>query len=93
MEKQKVIYISGKMGEKVLSKATIKKFEVAQDKLVSEGWVSSIPQALSFSATHRKRLRLRKRNGRILTTASSTGMPGCCYGICTHWLSAMPFIC
>ena len=38
MSKQKVIYISGKIGEKVLSEATVKKFEMAQDKLVNEGW-------------------------------------------------------
>ncbi len=38
MSKQKLIYISGKMGEKRLSKATIKKFEAAQEKLANDGW-------------------------------------------------------
>lgn len=37
-EKQKMIYISGKMGEKRLSKATVAKFEKAQNKLLDEGW-------------------------------------------------------
>ena len=34
----KKIYISGKMGEKVLSQATIEKFARAEAKLRGEGW-------------------------------------------------------
>lgn len=34
----KTIYISGKMGEKRLSKATIEKFKKAQEKMLAEGW-------------------------------------------------------
>ena len=48
MSKQKLIYISGKMGEKVLSEATVKKFEMAQDKLVSEGWAVINPASPVF---------------------------------------------
>lgn len=38
MSKQKTIYISGKMGEKVLSRETRRKFEIAQYDLTEEGW-------------------------------------------------------
>ena len=34
----KTIYISGKMGEKRLSKATVEKFAKAQEKMLAEGW-------------------------------------------------------
>ena len=47
-EKQKLIYISGKMGEKVLSEATVKKFAVAQNKLVAEGWAVINPASPIF---------------------------------------------
>jgi nucleoside 2-deoxyribosyltransferase len=35
---KKVIYISGKMGEKVLSEKTIAKFNAAQARLEKDGW-------------------------------------------------------
>jgi len=35
---KKVIYISGKMGEKVLSEKTIAKFNAAQKRLEKDGW-------------------------------------------------------
>lgn len=35
---KKRIYISGKMGEKMLSAETIAKFQRAEDRLKSEGW-------------------------------------------------------
>lgn len=37
--KLKLIYISGKMGEKRLSKQTKLKFAKAEEKLLNEGWV------------------------------------------------------
>ena len=46
--KQKTIYISGKMGEKVLSAATIEKFQRAQDKLLKEGWAVINPASEKY---------------------------------------------
>lgn len=43
-----IIYISGKIGEKVLSKATIDKFRVAQERLLSEGWNVVNPTSENF---------------------------------------------
>lgn len=37
MNRQKIVYISGKMGEKKLSPITVKKFQDAQDLLLSQG--------------------------------------------------------
>ena len=61
MSKQKLIYISGKMGEKVLSKATIKKFEVAQDKLVSEGWAVINPASPVFQRDAQKHVKIEEK--------------------------------
>ena len=43
-----MIYISGKIGEKVLSKATIDKFRIAQERLLSEGWNVFNPTSENF---------------------------------------------
>lgn len=43
-----MIYISGKIGEKKLSKATIEKFRVAQERLLAEGWNVINPTAEKF---------------------------------------------
>ena len=43
--KQKLIYISGKMGEKVLSAATIEKFQRAQDVHLRTGSVDCVMHA------------------------------------------------
>lgn len=61
MEKQKVIYISGKMGEKVLSKATIKKFEVAQEKLVNDGWAVINPASPVFQRDAQKHVKIEEK--------------------------------
>lgn len=44
----KLIYISGKIGEKKLSKATIEKFRLAQERLLAEGWNVINPTAEKF---------------------------------------------
>lgn len=54
---QKVIYISGKMGEKVLSKETKKKFKVAQDKLAKEGWAVVNPASGVFQKSAQKHVK------------------------------------
>ena len=58
MSKQKLIYISGKMGEKKLSKATVKKFEAAQEKLSNDGWAVINPAGKVFQhdAQHHVRI-------------------------------------
>lgn len=45
---KKVIYISGKMGEKVLSEKTIAKFNAAQARLENEGWEVVNPASAQF---------------------------------------------
>ena len=61
MSRQKLIYISGKMGEKVLSKATIKKFDVAQDKLVNEGWAVINPASHVFQRDAQKHVKIEEK--------------------------------
>lgn len=43
-----MVYISGKIGEKTLSKATIDKFKVAQDRLLDQGWNVINPASPKF---------------------------------------------
>lgn len=45
---KKVIYISGKMGEKVLSEKTIAKFNAAQARLENKGWEVVNPASAEF---------------------------------------------
>lgn len=61
MSKQKLVYISGKMGEKVLSDATVKKFEVAQNKLVSEGWAVINPASQVFQRDAQKHVKIEEK--------------------------------
>lgn len=61
MSKQKLIYISGKMGEKVLSEATVKKFEVAQEKLVNEGWAVINPASPVFQRDAQKHVEIESK--------------------------------
>lgn len=61
MSKQKLIYISGKMGEKRLSKATVKKFEVAQEKLANEGWAVLNPANPAFQREAQKHVRIEEK--------------------------------
>lgn len=61
MSKQKLIYISGKMGENVLSEATVKKFEVAQDKLVNEGWAVINPASPVFQRDALKHVKIEEK--------------------------------
>ena len=58
MSKQKLIYISGKMGEKILSEETVKKFEVAQNKLVHEGWAVINPAWPAFQRSAQKHVKI-----------------------------------
>jgi hypothetical protein len=58
MEKEKLIYISGKMGSRRLSKATIVKFEVAQNKLLKEGWVVVNPASQLFQLEAQEHVRI-----------------------------------
>lgn len=48
MKEQKLIYISGKMGEKRLSPATVRKFKAAEDRLVRDGWAVINPGSPEF---------------------------------------------
>ena len=48
MNRQKIVYISGKMGEKKLSPITVKKFKDAQDMLVNEGLAVINPASPQF---------------------------------------------
>ena len=50
----KLIYISGKIGERTLSKATIDKFRVAQDWLLEQGWDVINPTAPKFQQNAKK---------------------------------------
>lgn len=50
----KLIYISGKMGEKVLSMDTVKKFKKAQDRLAKEGWAIINPASRKFQRDAQK---------------------------------------
>ena len=61
MKKQKIIYISGKMGEKVLSEATVKKFEVAQEKLLSEGWAVINPASDAFQRDAQMHVKIKEK--------------------------------
>ena len=61
MSKQKLIYISGKMGEKVLSKATVKKFEVAQNNLVNDGWAVINPASQVFQRDAQKHVKIEEK--------------------------------
>lgn len=66
MSKQKLIYISGKMGEKVLSEATVKKFEVAQEKLVGEGWAVINPASQVFQHGAQKHVKIESKKWKEL---------------------------
>ena len=46
------------MGEKVLSEATVKKFEVAQNKLVDEGWAVINPASPVFQRDAQKHVKI-----------------------------------
>ena len=48
MNRKKFIYISGKMGEKILSEATVKKFEEAHRKMEEAGWSVINPASYVF---------------------------------------------
>lgn len=61
MSKKKLIYISGKMGERVLSVATVKKFEVAQNKLLYDGWAVINPGSLSFQRCAQKHVKIEEK--------------------------------
>lgn len=60
-EKQKLIYISGKMGEKRLSKATVAKFEKAQNKLLDEGWAIINPANPKFQREAQEHVRIEEK--------------------------------
>ena len=66
MSKQKLIYISGKMGEKVLSEATVKKFEVAQEKLLSEGWAIINPASQKFQCEAQEHVKIEEKKWKKL---------------------------
>ena len=66
MSKQKLIYISGKMGEKVLSEATVKKFEAAQNKLVAEGWAVINPASPVFQRDAQKEVKIEEKKWKHL---------------------------
>jgi hypothetical protein len=59
--KQKLIYISGKMGEKVLSYPTIDKFEKAQEKLLSEGWAIFNPASPKYQRDMNKHVKIEEK--------------------------------
>lgn len=61
MNKQKLIYISGKMGEKVLSEATVKKFEAARNKLLEEGWAVIDPASEVFQEEAKKEVEIKQK--------------------------------
>ena len=58
MAKQKLIYISGKMGEKRLSAKTIGKFAGAQERLLEDGWVVINPASAAFQREANKHVRI-----------------------------------
>lgn len=62
--KQKTIYISGKMGEKVLSAATIEKFQRAQDKLLKEGWAVINPASEKYQRDTLKQVTIESKKWR-----------------------------
>lgn len=64
--KQKLIYISGKMGEKVLSAATIKKFQRAQDKLLKDGWAIFNPASEKYQLDTLKHVTIESKKWRDL---------------------------
>lgn len=61
MSKKKLIYISGKMGEKVLSEETVRKFEVAQEKLLNEGWAVINPASHIFQRDAQKNVKIEEK--------------------------------
>ena len=61
MSKQKLIYISGKMGDRVLSEATVKKFQVAQEKLVNEGFAVINPASTVFQRDAQKHVKIEEK--------------------------------
>ena len=61
MEKKKLIYISGKMGEKVLSVATVKKFNVAQNKLLREGWGVLNPSSPAYQSDAQEHVKIEEK--------------------------------
>ena len=64
--KQKLIYISGKMGEKVLSAATIEKFQRAQDKLLKDGWAIINPACEKYQRDTLKHVTIESKKWRNL---------------------------
>lgn len=59
----KKIYISGKMGEKVLSNETKRKFEKAQNRLVKKGWAVINPASDVFQKDAIKHVRIEEKKG------------------------------
>jgi hypothetical protein len=66
----KMIYISGKMGEKRLSKNTIEKFHVAQQKLLDEGWDIINPASPQFQKCAQKHVRIEEEKWKELEHGS-----------------------
>ena len=69
----KKIYISGKMGEKTLSKATKEKFAQAEERMKNDGWSVFNPAGADFQealnehlAYLRSRRNLRNEAGEVL---------------------------
>ena len=61
MSKQKLIYISGKMGEKKLSLKTIKKFEAAQERLTNDGWAVINPAGKVFQIEAQQHVKIEEK--------------------------------
>ena len=61
MEKHRLIYISGKMGEKVLSEATVKKFAVAQESLLDKGLAVINPASPVFQCSAQKHVEIEEK--------------------------------
>lgn len=56
-----MIYISGKMGEKVLSEATVQKFKVAEQRLVGDGWAVINPASHVFQRDAQKHVKIEEK--------------------------------
>lgn len=61
MAKQKLIYISGKMGEKRLSARTIGKFSVAQERLLKDGWAVINPASAAFQKDAKRHVAIEEK--------------------------------
>ena len=60
----KLIYISGKMGEKKLSEATVKKFEVARKRLLEDGFVVIDPASPIYQKDAQKHVKIEEKKWR-----------------------------